>query len=213
MKSDIIQLLESKAAAPSLGGDLPLISLWNPGTRVLMFFTLHPDHFGSHYAEEERFKFHCLGDNCPACAVGLRATEHLYIPVWDLANRRIAVLSFHTGPDGPAAPILQFLKTYRDQLAEVVAFIEGEGRGKIRITAREVLPETDRGAVECAEFCAGLESGAITLRNCARQLSADEIEALSEVKRKVAPRVGGLVLPKPPATASSALNPQLAEDQ
>ena len=161
-----------------------------------MFFTLAPDQFSTHYADDGRFKFVCPGDGCPACAAGLRATEHLYIPVWDVENRQIAILFFHLGPDGPASQILQFLKTYRDQLADVVASIECEGRGKIRISAREVLPETDCGAIECEGFCRGLESGALSLKSCVRQLSADEIAALPEIRRKSVPRVGGLVLPK-----------------
>ena len=196
MKDDIITLLEQQTATSLAGVDLPMIGTWYPGRHLLTCFTLKPDQFSTHYDSQGRYSFECLGDSCPACAAGMRRTEHLYLPVWDVENRRIAVLHFGLGPEGPASQILHFLKTYRDQLADVVAVIDCHGQGKVSLSARAMLPETDRGAIKCEEFCAGLESGAVKIRDCVRKLSAEAIAALPGVKRKSKPLFGDLVSPK-----------------
>jgi len=197
MKTDIISLLEQQAATSPVGDGLPVIGLWSPACHKVMFFTLAAtDQFSTHYDNQTRARFECLGDSCPACSAGLRPTEHLYIPVWNVETGTIAILYFHLGPGGPAQQILQYLKTYQNQLSDVVAVIDCHGQGKVSISAHELLPETDRGAIACQEFCAGLESGAVDIRSCVRKLSKEAIAALPEVKRKSKPLVGTVVPPK-----------------
>lgn len=162
---------------------------------MLMFFTRAYEQFATHFLESSRSRFECLGEDCPACASGLRPGEHIYLPAWDLKNRRIVILYFTLAPDGPAPRVLQFLATYREQLSEVVAVIESEGRGKVRITAHAALPETDRGAIECSNFCQGLESETICIRSCVERFPADVIAALPEVKAIRKPLIGGVVMP------------------
>src|SRR5262245_7429652 len=129
MKKDIFALLkEDCLPEPGQGGSLPVIGLWHQGTRYLMFFTLHPEQFASHFDETEK-QYLCLGGDCPACQAGVRANEHVYLPVWDAQFRRVAVLKFDTRPGGPAAKILRFLKTHQERLAEIVAVFQCAGGG------------------------------------------------------------------------------------
>jgi hypothetical protein len=169
---------------------LPILSIWNAATYYVMFFTLKAEVNSSHYEEIERFSYHCLSDNCPACLAGIRPTEHVYLPVWDAQNRRIGVLKFHTGENGPAPRVLEFLRAYHEQLADVVALIRCEGKGMISITAHTPLPETDRGALTCEAFCRAVEAGIINFCSSAKQLSAEEMATLPSVKRNLHPVVG-----------------------
>ena len=68
MKADIIKLLEQQTTAPSVGSGLPMMSLWSKVVYKVTFFTLVSDQMTTHYSEPGRFRFHCLGDGCPACA-------------------------------------------------------------------------------------------------------------------------------------------------
>jgi hypothetical protein len=194
MKDDIFTLLEGGRLPNPAQASLPVLSLWQLATYYLTFFTLVPAKYASHY-DDDAGHYVCLGDKCPACAAGVRATEHIYLPVWDAQNRRVAVLKFDTRPDGPAATVLTFLKTYKDQLADVVAVITCEGKGKFAIVAHRPLPETDRGALACEEFCRGLEAGTISLRSCVKNLAAADIVKLASVKCRATPVVGGVVAP------------------
>ncbi len=91
------------------------------------------------------------------------------------------MLKFHTGDNGPAQKIVEFLRAYQEQLPEVVALIKCEGKGEITITAHTPRPETDRGALACQAFCRDVEAGTINLRNCVRQLTAEEMTKLPSV--------------------------------
>lgn len=194
MKSDLISLLTSQSAPAR--GLWQFISLWKQETFHVIFFSLEAvEQMATHFEDEGRFRYQCLGDTCPACRVGITRTEHLYIPVWDVDNRRISILYFHVGADGAGPVLLQFLTLYKDQLADIVARIQCEGRAQIRISAHELPPESDRGAIECAEFCAGFDAGTVTLKDCARQLPVAAIAALPTVKKKSRPSVGNLVRP------------------
>src|SRR5262245_9306502 len=108
MKSDIFALLEDNQNAAGAVVAPPLVSVWRQGIHFLMFFTLHPEKFLSHYDEGSKTQYLCTGTGCLACEAGVRATEHIYLPCWDVQNRRIVVLKFDTRADGPARPILQF---------------------------------------------------------------------------------------------------------
>src|SRR5262249_40270152 len=143
----------------------------------------HTKKFASHYDDEKRH-YLCLGDECPACAAGVKATEHIYLPVWDAQNRRVAVLKFDTPADGPARGILAFRTTYKGQLADVVAVVDCRGKGEFTITAHQPLPECDRGALVCEAFCQALEAGSLSLTSCVKQLNAAEIRKLNPVKRR-----------------------------
>ena len=156
---------------------------------------LHPDKFATHYSEKQRCRYLCPEKGCPACDVEIRLTEHVYLPVWDAQNRRIAILTFDTREDGPARKILAFLETHRERLADVVAVIKCTGNGKFTIMAHEPLPETDRGAQECEDFCNGLEAGTIDLRDVVNRLTVEEISRLPEVEEKSKPVVGAPVAP------------------
>jgi hypothetical protein len=203
MNTDIFALLDAGETTDRLHPRLPTISLWGKGIHYVMFFTLHPDRFASHREEDKRNSYYylCPGKDCPACLVGDRATEHIYLPVWDPQNRRIAVLRFDTRPDGPARLLLSFLKSYQDQLADVVAVLDckGDGKGTFTITAHRPLPETDRGVLHCRAFCDGLEAGTIDMRGCVRRLSQEEIMALPSVRRRVTPLIGDPVAPTTPS--------------
>jgi hypothetical protein len=199
MKSDIFELLDETLPAPDEASGLPVISLWRVATYYLTIFTLHPDRFASHY-DDDQGSYQCLSEGCPACKTGLRPTEHIYLPVWDLQNRRVAVLKFDTRPDGPAQRILPFLKLYRDKLVDVVMVVDCAGKGNFTLTARAPLPETDRGALACKAFCDGLKAGVIDLRSCVRRLTAAEVAALASVRKKAVPLVGDAV---PPAGAAA----------
>lgn len=181
---------------------LPILSLWRQAIYYVIFFTLHPDKFSSHFDEAGRSSFLCIVEDCPACAAGLRATDHVYLPVWDAQNRRVSVLKFNTAENGPAEKILGFLATYKDQLADVVAVINCEGGGQFTITAHRPLPETDRGALACEAFAQGLESGAISLRGCVKRLTAEEVAKLPGVEGRCKPVIGPAV--PPAAMAPSA---------
>jgi hypothetical protein len=192
---DIFDMLARTRQAEPAASALPVLSLWRQATYYLMFFTLTPDRFGSHYDEEGKSAYLCLGEGCPACGAGVRATDHVYLPVWDAQNRRVAVLKFHTGDNGPAEKILGFLKTYREQLADVVAVVDCEGGGQFSITAHKPLPETDRGALACEQFVRGVERGAITLRSCVKRLTAGEVARLPGVEGRAKPAIGPAVPP------------------
>src|SRR6516162_5272160 len=109
MNTDIFALLDAGETTDRPDASLPTISLWGKWTLYVMFFTLHPDRFASHFDEGKRIHYLCTGEECPACLIGVRATQHIYLPVWDAQNRRIAVLKFDTRPDGPARQLLSFL--------------------------------------------------------------------------------------------------------
>ena len=206
MKSDIFSLLDDGADAAPTAADLTTIGVWKGVTYYVMFFTLHPERFASHRDDEKKVVYLCPGGGCPACAAGLRATEHVYLPVWDVENRRVTVLKFDTRPDGPARKILGFLKTYQDQLADVVAVIDckGDGNGTFAITAHTPLPETDRGALACKAFCDGLEAEAVDLRGCVKRLNDEEIAALPSVRRRAVRLVGDPVAPVAPAAVAAS---------
>jgi hypothetical protein len=203
MKKDIFAMLqEDSLPEPAAAGALPVINLWWASTYYLMFFTFNAEQFASHYDDDEKY-YLCLGEGCcPACKANLRATEHVYLPTWDALSRRVAVLKFLIQPDGPAAKILPFLKRYKDRLADVVAVVECKGKGEFAIAAHEPLPETDRGALVCREFCEGLEDGTIDLRDCVKRLTPEQVAALASVKKRLTPVVGRVVTtatnPSPP---------------
>jgi hypothetical protein len=200
MKKDIFALLQEDGLPdPAAVGGLPVLGLWSATTYYLIFFTLHPEQFASHFDADAKY-YLCLGEGCPACGANLRAAAHVYLPVWDAQSRRVAVLKFDTRPDGPAAKILPFLRHHRDHLADVVAVVECRGGGELAIAAHEPLPETDRGAVACAEFAQGLEDGTIDLHSCVKRLTPEQIAALASVKKRLAPVVGKVFVPavKPP---------------
>jgi hypothetical protein len=206
VKKDIFALLnEDGLPEPGHVGSLPVIGLWAKATHYLMFFTLHPEQFASHFDEAEK-QYLCLGDGCVACKAGVKSTEHVYLPVWDVQNRRVAVLKFDTRPDGPAAKILPFLKTHRERLAEIVAVFQCAGGGAFTITAHKPLPETDRGALECQAFADGYEAGAIDMRDCVKRLQPEQVQGLPSVKRLATPLVGGVFTPLPPAASPLALD-------
>jgi hypothetical protein len=207
--NNIFDLL-GQARTSGGGLSLPVLNLWNQGTYYLIFFTLCPDKFGSHFEESQRSSYQCPGEGCPACAVGLRATDHIYLPVWDVQNRRVAVLKFHTGDDGPATPILSFLKTYQNQLADVIALSECKGGGKLMISAHQPLPQTDRGALVCENFVRGLENGTISLRNCVKRLTAAEIAQLPGVKSRGTPPALGSEVPPAAMESAASLEPETA---
>jgi hypothetical protein len=198
MKADIFALLDASRLPEPAQASLPILSLWRVATYYLMFFTLHPDKFATHY-DDDQGSYHCPGEGCPACAVGLKPTEHVYLPVWDAQNRQVAVLKFDTRPDGPAAKVLGFLRTYREQLTDVVAVVDCQGKGNFSITAHKPLPETERGALACQAFSQGLESGTISLRCCAKQLTGEEVAKLHTVQGRAARVVGEPVAPTNPA--------------
>ena len=201
MHKDIFELLKDDGLPePSQTGPMPVLSLWWVTKHYVMFFTFHPGHFGSHYDKDEG-SYHCLGDECPACKAGVKLTEHVYVPVWDVLNRRIAVLKFEMSKGGPAAKIVPFLETYKDRLADIVVVIDCKGRGEFSLTAHEPLPETDRGALECKGFCEAMEAGAIDLRDCVKQLKPAQIAALRSVKKLAFPLVGRML---PPGTTPAA---------
>jgi hypothetical protein len=196
MNADIFALLKANQLPEPTQTTLSVLSLWRLAVYYLIFFTLHPKKLVSHY-DDAQGQYLCLGPECPACAAGIRQTEHIYLPVWDAQSRRVAVLKFDTRLDGPAGKILAFLKAYRDRLADVVAAVECQGGGAFTITAHEPLPETDRGALACEAFCQGLEAGTISLDSCVKRLPAAEIARLASVSRRSARVVGGLVAPTP----------------
>jgi hypothetical protein len=200
MKQDIFALLKQNGpAAGPAGSGLPTISVWQKAILYLTFFTIYPEKFSSHYDQDRKFSYLCLGDDCLACLAGVKATEHIYMPVWDVQNRRIVALRFDARPEGPARRILPFLQNYRNRLSEIVAVFDCEGRdGEFTITAHTPLPSTDRGALECREFCEGLEAGTVDLRNCVRRLTSDEIGELPSVNEasvRPVPLVGDEVMP------------------
>jgi hypothetical protein len=119
------------------------------------------------------------------------------------------VLKFDTRPDGPAGKILTFLRTYQNQLADVVALVDCRGRGEFSITAHAPLPETDRGVLACKSFCDALEAGAVSLRSCVKNLGVAEIAKLRSVVRLAKPPIGGPVAPAPatPGTVATAAEP------
>jgi hypothetical protein len=208
VKEDIFAMLRDGQLPDPAQASLPVLSLWRVTSYYLVFFTLVPDKFASHYDDDAK-SYLCLGDGCPACGAGVRATDHVYLPVWDAQNRRVAVLKFDTRPDGPAQKVLSFLTDYQHQLADVVAVVDCKGRGEFTITARELLPETDRGALACQEFCRGLEAGTVSLHSCVKQLKAEEVAQLASVKRNATPLVGATVAPgaPPPAAAGGPAPP------
>jgi hypothetical protein len=216
MNTDIFALLDAGETTDRPDASLPTISLWGKWTLYVMFFTLHPDRFASHFDDKKKIGYLCPGEDCPACLVGVRATEHIYLPVWDAQNRQIAVLKFDTRPDGPARPLLSFLKRYQDQLAEIVAVIDckGDGNGTYTITAHRALSETDRGVLPCRAFCDGLEAGTIDLRGCVRRLGPEEITKLPSVRRRVTPVIGDPVAPTTPSVTppSSPVEGPVAPD-
>jgi hypothetical protein len=210
MNQSILDLLDAPNQPEPSPGAPPLITLWGMGVYYLMFFTLDPDQFATHYDEDARGAYLCLGAACAACAAGLRATEHVYLPVWDAQNRRLAVLKFDTRDNGPAATLVPFLRTYQAQLADIVAVVSCRGRGEFTIVAHAPLPETDRGALACQAFAQGLENGAITLRSCVRRLTAEQIADLPAVRKRATPVVGAAVAPAGRAPAPPALGPAVA---
>ncbi len=215
MLANVLEML-SKTRPPETPHrqPLPVLSLWKEAVYYLTFFTTHGEKFRSHFEEERgaRGFYGCLGENCPACAAGVKATEHFYIPVWDVRNRRVAVLRFDARLDGPAAKVGDFLAAYQDRMGEVIAEIvcDGLGRGNFTITARKALPETDLGAPACAEFCARLDKGGVDLGQCSRGLTAAEVAALPSVRGRSLPALGEEVLPArsaprpPPAGGTGA---------
>jgi hypothetical protein len=208
MAHDLFALLRSDTSTPAADPGLRTISLWPAAVHYLCFFTLVPDRFASHYDKPGRFRYFCLGDGCPACDAGDRATTHIYLPVWDAQHRRVAVLRFDDRPDGPVGKILAFLEAYRDRLAEVVAVFTCRGAGEFSIAAHEPRPETDRGVAACKEFCLALESGAIDLRDCVRRLDAAAIAALPSVRAMEPPPVGPPVASwRPTAHAGNPVDP------
>jgi hypothetical protein len=209
VKQDIFALLQDGQLPDPAHASLPVLSLWQVTTYYLMFFTLVPDKFASHFDQDVK-SYQCLGDGCPACDAGVRATEHIYLPVWDAQNRRVAVLKFDTRPEGPAQKVLSFLAAYKGQLADVVAVVDCKGRGEFAITAHQPLPETDRGALACAELCRGLQAGTVSLRACVKQLKSEEVAQLASVRRNTTPVVGDTVAPgaPPPAVAGDPVVPR-----
>src|SRR4051794_16384323 len=129
MPIDLFRLLDDQTLPdPAHATAPPVLTLWREGKYYLMFFTSQGEQLASHYDEAER-SYLCLGEGCPACGAGVRSTKHVYLPVWDAQNRRVAVLKFDARSDGPAARILAFLRRYKDRLADVVAVIVCRGRG------------------------------------------------------------------------------------
>src|SRR5262245_59109867 len=113
VNKDIFALLaEDSLPDPDQVGSIPVLSLWRVTRYYLCFFTLHPERFDSHFDQDEK-SYHCLGEGCPACAAGIKATSHVYLPTWDALNRRVVVLKFDTRPDGPASKLLPFLKIHK----------------------------------------------------------------------------------------------------
>ncbi len=196
MTNDIFSLVQD-AELPALEqAAYTVLSLFGKGRYYLMFFTLVPAKFASHYDDVKKAHYLCPGAGCPACAVGLRVTEHVYLPAWDAQSRRVVVVKMAAAGDA-LRELVSVLKLYRDKLADVVAVVDCLGDGKVRVTAHDPLPETDRGATACAAFAAGLEADTVDLRDCVRRLAPEQIAALPAVKQRGAKLVGGVV---PPAT-------------
>jgi hypothetical protein len=216
MLADVLEML-SAGRRPEVAHQqpLPVLSLWKKAVYYLAFFTTHGVKFRSHFEEEREARgfYRCLGEDCPACAAGVKATEHVYIPVWDVRNRRIAVLKFDARPDSPAVKVLEFLAAYQEQMGEVIAEIvcDGLGRGSFTITARKAPPETDLGVPACTEFCARLDKGEVDPGECSRALTAAEVAALPSVRGRSLPALGEEVLPArsapPPPPADGAGEP------
>src|SRR5262245_20743249 len=95
---DIFDLLEGNQLPDQSQNSLPILSLWQLAVYYVIFFTLYVKKFPSHYDDEKR-SYLCLGDECPACAAGVKATEHIYLPAWDVQNRRVGVVKFDVRVD------------------------------------------------------------------------------------------------------------------
>src|SRR4051812_12772463 len=104
MTASVFDLFK-RAAAPQPAAAPPVVSLWKKATHYLMFFTLDAEQFASHYVGAGKSSSLCTGGGCPAGGGGVGATEHASLPVWDVMNRRVAVLKFLTKEDGPAGKI------------------------------------------------------------------------------------------------------------
>ena len=214
MNSEISDLLnvESESVGDS---DLPIISVWRLATHYVMFFMTKIVKYKAHYDSDVRKSYMCMGLECPACAVGLKPTEHIYLPVWDVQNRRIVVLRVDSRNDGPARKIALFVTTYLDKLHDVVAVIEcrGDSKGSFTITAHDPLPQTDRGVLACKDFCDSLIAGAINLQDCLLRLSAEEVGKLATVKNLSVRLVGSPVGPSTSTSPDSATAGPVKESQ
>jgi hypothetical protein len=58
---------------------LPSFSVWSAGVWFVMFFTLEASKSRTHYSPGLG-RYHCAVADCPACAVGEKASEHTLIP-------------------------------------------------------------------------------------------------------------------------------------
>ena len=192
MEQDISDLLKADNEISGDNNGLSIISVWRLAIHYIMFFMTRITKFKSHYDADSRKSYLCLEDNCPACQAGLKTTEHIYMPVWDVQNRHVVVLRVDSRNDGPARRIAQFVETYRSTLHDVVAVIDclGDQKGSFTITAHKPLPEADCGALACQAFCKALEAGTIDLRDCVQRLSTDAISSLPSVKKSFTKLVG-----------------------
>jgi hypothetical protein len=204
MATDIFELLGEQQLPEPAQATLPVISLWGEGKYNLMFFTFASEAFKSHYDEAQK-SYLCNGPDCPACAVGVKATEHVYLPVWDVTKRRVAVLKFISRlDDGPAPKVMRFLKKYRERLHSIVAVVSCRGHGEFTIDAHEVGPDADPGARVCEEFCEKLKTGEIALRSCVKRLADEEIRALQSIRHQAGLAAGSVVGAKLTASGNSA---------
>ena len=165
----------------STGDLLPSASVWKAGALFASFFTLESEDSRSHYTNAGKRSYLCLGEGCPACAVGERVTSHKLLPFWNLKTRRVEVLLLQTTPGGPRDRLIEFLRIHEKDLAKVIARITSFGDGDVCIKALTPNADTDRGALACAHFAERLEAGEIHINNCFARLTSDEIAKLPEV--------------------------------
>lgn len=170
--------------ARETGADTGLLastSVWNPVVLFASIFTLECEVSQTHFTKSENRRYVCPGNGCPACAAGERTTKHTLMPIWNLKSRKVEILILQMTTDGPRDRVVDFLRSYEKDLANIVVKITSSGNGEISVKALTPNADTDRGPDVCQRFAERLSKGEIQLYNCFTALSVDEIGQLPEI--------------------------------
>ncbi len=164
---------------------LPLVRL-SENECLLILFTTSLARVRAHYLDIESLRGYvaCNGAGCVLCAAGRKVGERDLLPVYDVVNRVVAVLSI--GPDLRAQglrpqlhPLLQ--RVSRDE-APFLTVIYRTGYGNHTVTTTELPEGADDGARDIAGFLEQLSGETVDLASAFEHVTNDVLAEIPEIK-------------------------------
>lgn len=152
--------------------------------RMVVPFTLQIKRVSLHYLDSPALTgyVHCVGPDCVLCRAGRRPEDRDLLPVYDIEEQLVGVLS--VGPSlRPHAlrpqlmPVIRRLKNGE----RLLLTISRPERGKFHVMVQPLGDETYDGAGRIQEFLEQIAAGVVGLASAIPRLSNEELATIPKI--------------------------------